>query len=92
MYDMRQFANPTSSEFLLHHRINLWQDFHILATAPAEDLGIGGKPATAIWDGDAVDVDCESVEVYQRVEGLTIQCDRHIAQSKSTILTVRFVK
>ena len=62
-FDMRKFEKHTGSELLLHHRIDLWQELHRLATDRSKDLGIGGKPATIIWDADAVDVDCENGDV-----------------------------
>jgi len=58
-----KFGDLTSKfggEWYFQHRADLWDEFRRLATAPSEDLGIGGKPATIVWGCDVVDVDVES--------------------------------
>ena len=80
-FDMRQFAKHTCSEFLLHHRINLWQELHTLASAPSEKLNIGGKSATIFWDADAVDLDCETGDVIF-ADGRRVASDLIIGESQ----------
>jgi salicylate hydroxylase len=62
-FPMSQFASHTGSDFLINHRVNLWNGLYRLATAPSAELGIGGQPAVVRWDADAIDVDCESGNV-----------------------------
>ena len=60
---MRQFAKNTNADFLMCHRVDLWNELLRLATAPSEELGIIGEPAKVIWGDDFVDVDVESGDV-----------------------------
>lgn len=62
-FGMRQFAEHMNSDFLINHRINLWEELLMLATAPSADLGVDGQPAEVMWDVVAIDVDCESGDV-----------------------------
>lgn len=80
-FGMRQFAEHMHSDFLINHRVNLWQELLMMATAPSEDLKIGGgQPAQVMWNVDAVDVDCESGDVTL-ADGRTISSDLVIGES-----------
>lgn len=62
-FDMTPFVRMVGSYPTFQHRADLWDELMRLATAPSEELGIGGKPATVRWDADVVSVDVESGEV-----------------------------
>jgi salicylate hydroxylase len=51
------------SDWHVVHRIDLWNELLRLATAPSEELGIGGKPANIKWRADVVDVNTNSGDV-----------------------------
>jgi salicylate hydroxylase len=79
-------ASKFGGEWYFQHRADLWDEFRRLATAPSEDLGIGGRPATILWGSDVVDVDVESGLVTiadgrqfesDLVVGRTVHSDKH---------------
>jgi salicylate hydroxylase len=72
--DMTRFQKNCKADWLLQHRADLFNEFLRLATAPSEDLGIGGEPAKILWSTDAVEVDIES-GVVKIADGSTIQSD-----------------
>lgn len=53
-------ASKFGGEWYFQHRADLWDEFHRLATAPSNDLGVSGQPATVLWGCEVVDVDVES--------------------------------
>lgn len=63
VFPMSQFADHTGSDFLINHRINLWNELYRLATTPSAELEIRGEPANVRWDVDAIDVDCQTGDV-----------------------------
>ena len=82
-FPMSQFALHTGSDVMINHQINLWNRLYRLATAPSDELGIGGQPAVVRWEADAIDVDCESGDVTT-AEGQRIASDLIIGELQSS--------
>lgn len=79
-FPMSQFASHTGSDFMINHRVDLWNGLYRLATAPSDELGVAGQPAVVRWDADAIDVDCDCGDVTI-ASGERITSDLVIGQS-----------
>lgn len=62
-FDIGPFARAVGTDPTFQHRADLWEELMRLATAPSEELGIGGSPAKVQWGVDVVSVDVELGEV-----------------------------
>lgn len=75
------------SDWHVVHRIDLWNELLRLATAPSEELGIDGAPATIKWRADVVDVNMDSGDV-RLGNGTVVPSDLVIG--KTLLLSTRF--
>ena len=62
------------SDWLVVHRIDLWNELLRLATGSSEKLGLPGSPAKVIWRAQVVGVDVESGDV-RLADGTVIASD-----------------
>lgn len=70
------------------HRIDLWNELLRLATAPSEELGIGGKPANIKWRAQVLDVNPGSGDVGLS-DGTIVPSDLVIGETSWFIFIVR---
>lgn len=84
--DMRKFAKHTDADFLMIHRVDLWNELFRLATASSPELGIGGEPAEIVWGANVVDVDVDSGSVVLE-DGPTFNSDLVVGILSRHILT-----
>jgi salicylate hydroxylase len=73
------------SEWLMFHRLDLWDEYCRLATGPASDIGISGEPAKLIYNIAASEVDCELGKIVLS-DGSVIEADLIVGKPPLIIL------
>ncbi|KAK5113780.1 hypothetical protein LTR62_003164 [Meristemomyces frigidus] len=58
--DMRPFAVANLADWLMMHRVELWEELYRLATAPGHEVGGCGRAARAFCGAEVVGVDVQS--------------------------------